>query len=62
MEKLTGGEGSRVVVVGGEKCVQCVRIFSILAARTASCAGLSDFKRSSVASDPQRRACCRGRW
>ena len=23
MEKLTGGEGSRVVVVGGEQCVQC---------------------------------------
>ena len=42
MEKLTGGEGSRVVVVGGEQCVQCATIFSILAARTASCAGSSD--------------------
>ena len=50
MEKLAGGEGSRVVVVGGEQCAQRARIFSILAARTASCAGSSDFKRSSVAS------------
>ena len=55
MEKLTGGGGSRVVVVGGEQCVQCARIFSILAARTASCAGSSDFKRSSLASDPQEK-------